>query len=778
MFKQLKKMNISYKILCITLGLSLISQILIAIIGFVNMRNLGYYSKDNIKNLGEYSSKDSQTALKTQAENYANNMASALSNSSNKVLESVSNEVASFASGLQNIYQNSNNFEGYVPPLPNMTNANDVSNREYACEKAYVIDPVNSSADKSNILVYDFGTYPEKYSENIYKTNINDWLKLSDEERTFLKNSMSVVSTNLIPEKLKSELKLISNIFYLVNPVYFKDSTLSKVYLGTETGIYYEYSPELNTVRYDPKTRPWYIDAIEAKKSGNNTPVWQSSYMDIVTQKPCVTCSKAFSNSSGEILGVISADMFLSDIYKYLIDSKIGETGYSFIIDSNGKIVVHPDYISEDFNQSNNIDLLNQQLDESFYNAVLNMIAGKSGTEKIIVNNKNYYISYSPLETTGWSLGILTEIDEIIKPAVETKNIIDAATTESTNVIDSSIKKVMIRFLVIVLICSMLIIILAILLSNYIVNPLEKLTKNVKKIGQGDLDIKLPIESEDEIGQLSLAVNKMTNDLKIYIDDLAKTTAEKEKIHSELTIAKKIQSSMLPCIFPAFPDRKDFDIYAIMDPAKEVGGDFYDFFFIDKENLAVVIADVSGKGVSAALFMVIAKILLKNQAQTGEPLDKVLENVNNQLCQNNEADMFVTVFLGAFNIKTGKFTFANAGHNPPLIYRSNENKFEWIKCKKSFVLAGLPNIKYHQNEMYINKNDVLYLYTDGVTEAMNNEKALFGNDRLENILNNFDIKNMTVKDLIIKLRKEIDIFAEGAERVDDITMLALKNFDI
>jgi sigma-B regulation protein RsbU (phosphoserine phosphatase) len=315
-------------------------------------------------------------------------------------------------------------------------------------------------------------------------------------------------------------------------------------------------------------------------------------------------------------------------------------------------------------------------------------------------------------------------------------------------------------------------------LSNATVKPIKKLIKCVKEIGNGNLSLQIPVESEDEVGQLSKTFNHMTTDLQKYITDLANTTAEKERIHSELIVARQIQSSMLPCIFPAFPDRKDFDIYAIMDPAKEVGGDFYDFFFIDDENLAIVIADVSGKGVSAALFMVISKILIKNEAQNGKSPREVFESVNNQLCENNEAGMFVTCFIGIFNIKTGKFTFSNAGHNPPLIYRKKENKFQWLQKKHGFVLAGMPNLKYKQDEMYLNPNDIMYLYTDGVTEAMDKKNKLFSEEKLYNILNTDEYKKISLKDLILKLRKEIDIFSDGAERADDITMLALKNFNI
>ncbi len=471
--------------------------------------------------------------------------------------------------------------------------------------------------------------------------------------------------------------------------------------------------------------------------------------------------------------------MFLEDINNYLTNFKIGNTGYSFIVDTEGKIIVHPKYsLEEEIGNIKSGFISGSEEDENNEEAINHILSSESGIEKIKIDGKQYYLSYYDTQTTGWTLCTIVEIDEIINPAVETKNIINSFTSETEKSLHSSLSGILIRFIIILIICCIIIFVLSTVLSNATVKPIKKLIKSVKEIGNGNLSLQIPIESEDEIGQLSKAFNSMTTDLQKYITDLSNTTAEKERIHSELIVARQIQSSMLPCIFPAFPDRNDFDIYAIMDPAKEVGGDFYDFFFIDNENLAIVIADVSGKGVSAALFMVISKTLIKNETQSGKSPKDVFESVNNQLCENNEAGMFVTCFMAIFNIKTGKFTFSNAGHNPPLIYRKKDNKFEWLKKKHGFVLAGMPNLKYKQDEIYLSPNDIIYLYTDGVTEAMNKENKLFSEERLYNILNTNEYKKISLKDLILKLRKEIDIFSNGAERADDITMLTLKNFNI
>ncbi|MCL2819302.1 MAG: serine/threonine-protein phosphatase [Oscillospiraceae bacterium] len=246
--------------------------------------------------------------------------------------------------------------------------------------------------------------------------------------------------------------------------------------------------------------------------------------------------------------------------------------------------------------------------------------------------------------------------------------------------------------------------------------------------------------------------------------------AERERIATELNVATEIQASMLPNIFPAFPERNDFDIYAVMHPAKEVGGDFYDFFLINKDTLAVVIADVSDKGIPAALFMVVSKTLIKNAAMDGKSPKDVFDSVNLQLCENNDADMFVTAFMGYIDIPTGRLTYVNAGHNPPLIRRGDE--YEFLRVDSGLMLAVMEDMRYTQEEVILNKGDMLFLYTDGVTEAKNKEKKLFTDKRMLEKANSY--KSDNAKELLFNIKKEIDNFAEGAEQADDITMLALE----
>ena len=318
-----------------------------------------------------------------------------------------------------------------------------------------------------------------------------------------------------------------------------------------------------------------------------------------------------------------------------------------------------------------------------------------------------------------------------------------------------------------------------IIMRRNVIQPIDQLTQatgafienNEAELAEGTATVNVPaIRTGDEVELLANSFRKMEEDMISYIRSFVAVTAEKERIGAELNVATQIQADMLPRIFPAFPDREEFDIYATMDPAKEVGGDFYDFFLVDDDHLAVVIADVSGKGVPAALFMVIAKTLIKNHAQNQEAPGTVFTQTNEQLCEGNDAGLFVTGWMGVLEISTGKFVYVNAGHNPPLLKRAG-GTFEWLKSRPGFVLAGMEGVRYRENTLQLEPGDRLYLYTDGVTEATNSHEELFGDERLQNALNEY--MDLPVEQFLPKIKECIDAFVGDADQFDDITMLAL-----
>ena len=270
---------------------------------------------------------------------------------------------------------------------------------------------------------------------------------------------------------------------------------------------------------------------------------------------------------------------------------------------------------------------------------------------------------------------------------------------------------------------------------------------------------------------LSSICTTMAGRTRRLLERQAKDSEERQRIETELDVANRIQADMLPCIFPAFPERPEFDIYASMAPAREVGGDFYDFFMVDERHLAIVIADVSGKGVPAALFMVIGKTLIKDHTRPGISLEDVFSQVNDLLCDSNHEGMFITAFEGVLDLVSGEFCFVNAGHEVPFISREGK-PFESYKIQPGFVLAGMENMKYQYGSIRLAPGDKIFQYTDGVTEATNREKELYGMVRLGNVLKRNTEKSP--EELLSVVREDIDAFVGSAPQFDDITMLCVE----
>ncbi|MCR5836939.1 MAG: SpoIIE family protein phosphatase [Lachnospiraceae bacterium] len=317
----------------------------------------------------------------------------------------------------------------------------------------------------------------------------------------------------------------------------------------------------------------------------------------------------------------------------------------------------------------------------------------------------------------------------------------------------------------------------ALYLNRVLLFPVQTITKEASRFAEENIlsEHKLSevIKNKDEIGMLAKSIDKMEEQIHSYIDNITQITAEKERISTELSLATAIQEGMLPNVFPPFPEHTEFDLYASMSPAKEVGGDFYDFFLIDDDHLCMVMADVSGKGIPAALFMMASKIILANNVLMNQSPAEVLEKTNNMICSNNKMEMFVTVWLGILEISTGKVTAANAGHEYPIIMKPN-GEFELLKDKHGFVIGGMSGIKYSNYEFVMEAGSKLFLYTDGIPEATNGDKELFGTDRTLEALN--AKTDGRPEDVLHHVRSVIDEFVGEAEQFDDITMLCTEYY--
>ena len=328
-----------------------------------------------------------------------------------------------------------------------------------------------------------------------------------------------------------------------------------------------------------------------------------------------------------------------------------------------------------------------------------------------------------------------------------------------------------------VLLQILLSIICLVLIYFVVLRPLKKVQENIRiyrqtKESSTVVNNLKEVKTHNEIGELSDDVTDLVVEIDDYVNEIQTISAEKERISTELSLATKIQASMIPHIFPAFPERKEFDIFGSMKPAKAVGGDFYDFSLVDDDHLVMAIADVSGKGVPAALFMMASMIILKGAARNNGSPSEILKQTTDIICANNQQEMFVTVWLGILEISTGKLTAANAGHEYPVISEKPGSPFKLLKDKHGFVIGGMPGMKYKDYELQLEPGAKLFLYTDGVTEATDKNNKMFGTDRLVEALN--AVCDAEPEEVLHNVRGAIDDFVNGAEQFDDITMLCME----
>ena len=429
----------------------------------------------------------------------------------------------------------------------------------------------------------------------------------------------------------------------------------------------------------------------------------------------------------------------------------ITEENCGFVIcKGNGDVLVY----RESLGSSMDIDI-------STHNAAQKIRSGNyNATEYEIVDNvdgKSYYIGYAPVGTgdaVKYAVCILYDWSQF-KKGLQDNLIVMAVIGISVMVIAGGI--------------------LLSFLYRTAIRPVTKIQSAVRdyivlKDSYAVIGKMREITANNEVGKLAGDISSLAEEMERFTGEIIKLTGEQERVAAELDLATKIQSGSLPNDFPAFPDRKEFDLYASMTPAKEVGGDFYDFFLIDDDHLVLVIADVSGKGVPAALFMMSSMILLRDRALMGGTPSEILEFVNERICEKNPLEMFVTVWLGILEISTGKLSCANAGHEIPEIKHGDE--FGLFKDKHGFVVGGMSGIKYRTYDIQLEKGDAVFVYTDGVAEATNASNELFGTARLSESLNT--LPDGSPEKLITTVKKAVDDFVNGAPQFDDLTMLCLK----
>lgn len=585
-------------------------------------------------------------------------------------------------------------------------------------------------------------------------------------------------SGNVSPEALNA-LYLASNIgdFIIAQTKNYYTNTTSNIMVVSENnyiiGVDYDPNksfvvlPENYTDNPDFQNRlSWYNATKEANQGIFTKP-------QLIDGDYFLYGTFPYYDADGKFAGSVGIGAEINTIYRFLLNSDSNENIKAVIVNQDGQIIMSSEkegiFITGD-------DDMRLYEDADLADVFKRMTEMESDVVSLDLNGKKfkgkYYIAFAPIKIANWSFGRIIEDKSVNVAAVSAKDKILA----QMNTFKDDIERL---FLILIPISMAMIVVMLIIVlrsgvreSDKFLNPIQQLIDSVQDIAKGNFDRRLEVPSENEIGKLAQAVNTMADELKTYMINLQQETAERERISTELNVATSIQQSMLPHEFDF--DRTEFEIFASMEAAKEVGGDFYDFYFVDNKHLIITMADVSGKGVPAALFMSRSKTMLQNFAlsmKDPDDLAAVMTLSNRQLCYNNEEMLFVTVFMGMLNLDTGEFIYANGGHNAPLVL--HENKFEFMDVGKSCMLGIDEDVSFKQQKIVLAPGDIIFLYTDGVTEAMNEGGELFGENYLRDVLNGEDTSE-SLETLLEHLRQAIKNHAGNAEQSDDITMLALK----
>ncbi len=520
------------------------------------------------------------------------------------------------------------------------------------------------------------------------------------------------------------------------------------------------------------KERQWFQRAMMA---GQGQVVYTDVMEDYHSGGDCVICVQPVF-CRGELVAVAGAGFYLNNVNEAVLNTAVGETGYAFLVNQNGQVIMSSRTEGETAVRQGEAEDLREGENEALSQVVTDVLFGESGLKALTLDGKRVYLAYAPLAELHWGFFTVMDAEEAVAPARAGQRQILELSEGVARRQDKAISNMLILYGAVLAVSAMAVSAAGMMFGRHIAEPVRRLTEDVKKIDGGSLDYRIRIHTGDEMEELGTAFNNMTAQIQIYVDNLARITAEKERVRTELQFAARLQADMLPDCKTAFPDREEFTLAASMTPAKSVGGDFYDFFLLDREHLALVVADVSGKGVPAALFMVTAKTVIRSQIKAGENLAETVERINNLLCADNRSGMFVTAWFGILDLTDGTLSYVNAGHCRPLLCRG-DGGCEYLTEPGGFVLAGMYGMTYRQTSVRLRPGDLLFQYTDGVTEANSEEGAMYGEARLEQCLSEGTPGNP--EEALELVWAKVAGFQGKAEQFDDITMLAVEyNGDI
>ena len=645
---------------------------------------------------------------------------------------------------------------------------------KFAAVNAYV-DGIARLAEE---IYEDPGNYPDRevklpvpgsrklaaqllYSERLDSPTKEEW-----EELLKLGNVQDLLVQYNANNDMVSSIYLATKSGWMIQADYIAFSKYQDKYVKEKKETEEEGETLLKPLYYEADQRQWFQRAMAAEPGEI---VYTDVIWDIHEGGQGIVCARPVYHQ-GKIVAVAGAGSYMHTVNEAVLSTKIGETGYAFLVNEKGQVIFSPREEGETAAYAEADEDLRKSGNKELAALAEQMTAGKRGIAKLTLDQKEVYLAYAPLESLGWSFVTVMDVEEVVAPAKESQNAILALTGKVSEKQGRAIKDMLVIFLAVTAVTALTISLFCTAYTKKITDPIRRLTEDVAKMDGGNLDCRIELATGDEVEELGNAFNHMTAQIRQYIQNLSSVMAEKERIRTEIEVASRLQADMLPDGSHAFADRKEFSLYATMTPAKGVGGDFYDFFLLDDDHLALIMADVSGKGVPAALFMVVSRTLLRSCLKKDIPLSRALFEVNNSLCGNNKNSMFVTVWAGVLTISTGMIAFVNAGHCRPLI-KSEDGSCFYETAGKAFVLAGMEDTDYEENRIRLKKGDRLLLYTDGVTEATDPYNRLYGEERLKEFVS--ALPDLDGKEFLLRIWTDVDGFQKEREQFDDITMLSL-----
>ena len=642
--------------------------------------------------------------------------------------------------------------------------------QEMAADKAVIADELFSDIKKAVRIAAGAAeqicAHPERYPERE--------VPLPDASRNgeMTAQLLYYADTDPADPAVRSEALLLGNAQDALYSVISNLGNLSSLYIATESGFMIQVDrnsgakldADGNLIPFTAKERPWYQGA-----AAQGDVYFTQDIPDLHTRNLTIMCGVPIV-CEGKFMGVAGGDIYINDIRQLISRVGLLSSGEICFLNENGVVLfstldsgpLAPDAANWDLRLSDDPELAA---------TARAAVEKKQGVALLTMEGKRQYVAYAPMKTIGWSILVIESVERVDAASEALRAELERTSEEALHSTNRHINRSIFIMSLIITVAILFAVVQSMRIAQRLGAPIRSLAAEVSHIRGDQLDFHWEGDTGDETQLLADSFTSLTERLKTYIRDMTMITAERERIRTELSMAEKIQRAYLPSQFPPFPERNEFSLYASMDPAREIGGDFYDFFLIDDDHLGLVIADVSGKGIPGALLMMVARAIIRNLATIGNPPAEILRNANEALCDNNPEKMFVTAWVGILTISTGVLKAANAGHEYPVL-RDAGGPFAILREKHGFVLGGMRGMRYTEYELKMAPGSKLFVYTDGVPEATGADSEMFGLERMVSALN--EDPDAPPETILASVRRAVDSFVKNAEPFDDLTMLCLE----